>query len=165
MTRRRVLEESAFSRFDGVRLRMANVSSTPRFSGMKYRVVKPLGCRCGQHDLRDQRQDGRRQAICPEGGRSGNMRTRTRTSTSTRHERVQGRPEAQAPGDRARSTTCRPASLVVQGGRSRALDGVRRRQDAGRDRGPRDGAARAHVLPGRPRRLPTCTAAGSSTAT
>ena len=36
---------------------MANVSSTPKFSGIKYRVVNELGEGAGSKYLPDQRQD------------------------------------------------------------------------------------------------------------
>ena len=115
---------------------MANVSSTPKFAGMKYRVVNTLGTGAGSTILliSDKTAGGKRYALKvvrkqePEDEVYVQQAlTEFEAAKKLNHPAI------------AKVFDCRLKKVVVQGQGGRALDGIRRGQDARRDRGARAG--------------------------
>ena len=125
---------------------MANVATTPKFSGMKYRVVNTLGTGAGSTILliSDKTAGGKRYALKvvrkqePEDEVYVQQAlTEFEAAKKLNHPAI------------AKVYDCRLKKSWFKVKGVELLAGVRRRQDARRDRGARAGPARADLLPGR----------------
>ena len=126
---------------------MAKVAttSTPQFSGMKYRVVNTLGTGAGSTILliSDKTAGGKRYALKVVRKQEPEDEVYVQQALTEFEAAKKLNHPAIVQGLRL------PAQeVVVQGQGRRAADGVRRRQDARRDRGARAGPARADLRPG-----------------
>ena len=112
---------------------MTRVSSTPAFSGMKYRVVNPLGTGAGSTILliSDKTAGGKRYALKVVRKQEPEDEVYVQQALTE----FEAAKKLNHPGDR-QGLRLPAEEVVVQGQGCRAFDGIRRRQDPRRDRGP-----------------------------